>query len=237
MQHAYEAGAPTSSEPQVRVVSDWPWDESTAASRRSLGWRALVPRVAAYTILVTGATGILVAAPTAEGQMVQRVGAEVAYVPARDLVAAWSSRSSDPTASSNSLLTREPSWYADHVGIRLAEFEQLPVAWDGGHGIASTSAAVARTLSVLAKLMSGTRVPPQLFPLWDGGIQIEWHAAGNVVSVEVGGTGSSHVLATRSDGSEVAVGDMATAGDDSQTLAAATFLRELSDRFLPLQAR
>jgi hypothetical protein len=50
------------------------------------------------------------------------------------------------------------------------------------------------------------RNPPQIFPLADGGVQIEWYAAGDEIDIDVDRDGIVHVLATAQDGQPVIEG-------------------------------
>lgn len=98
----------------------------------------------------------------------------------------------------------------DHWGDSLAryleekfnELLQLSPGWDGGRAREVSDKAVGSALRLLFSLNLGD-LPPQIFPLVDGGIQVEWHAARRSLVVEVDAAGDCHALAVDEHGTEI----------------------------------
>jgi hypothetical protein len=77
--------------------------------------------------------------------------------------------------------------------------------------------------------MSDVLAPPQFFPLPNGGLQLEWHAGGEDIEIEVDPSGTAFVLATNATGEVLLEGDLDSTGSDSYT-ALVNALVELSER-------
>ncbi|MFB7982474.1 hypothetical protein [Streptomyces vinaceus] len=75
----------------------------------------------------------------------------------------------------------------------------LPEGWNHRGAKPITEAAVESTLQVLLALMNPKSLPVQLFPLPDGGIQAEWHVAGNSIEIEIDGNGETFATVEDSD--------------------------------------
>lgn len=75
--------------------------------------------------------------------------------------------------------SRAPSMQVLHdVVQRLNKLLALPRGWDGGREEKVSPDAAIASLRILMRVMSNDTLPPQVFPLPDGGIQMEWHVAG-----------------------------------------------------------
>ncbi len=73
-----------------------------------------------------------------------------------------------------------PRWQFEALA-RLAELERLPPNWDG-YGARPVSRRHAnRALSFLGRLMTDALPLPEIGPLPDGGVQLEWHLDGSRV--------------------------------------------------------
>lgn len=158
----------------------------------------------------------------------------------------WQQSGGVPTASvmgnfpSRQLASRElmvdaqgpdlPQWFGAYLNSELNRLFGLPASWDGSTADEVTIEAVSETVAVLASVVTAVTIPPQFFPLADGGIQVEWHVGGNDIEIEVDGTGSGYVLATRASGDTVADGEIRATADEETIRRAATFLNELSSR-------
>lgn len=94
-------------------------------------------------------------------------------------------------------------WYMSYVEAELNRLIELPERWDGHRGRLITYDAVKAAAQVAWLIMAERSAPPQLFPLWDGGVQIEWHVAHNQLEVEVDPTGEAHVIATDDEGHDL----------------------------------
>lgn len=119
-------------------------------------------------------------------------------------------------------------WWVVHVEEVLNQLLALPEAWDGRRAQRVTPEAVEGVVTVLAIVMTDTSATPQLFPLADGGLQVEWHVAHNDIEIEVDAAGEAHVLAQTSEGVDV-VDDLV---DDAGEVLSSTraYLKVLSDR-------
>lgn len=86
---------------------------------------------------------------------------------------------------------------------RLNQLLQLPQGWDGHRAKPVTERAAIAAMGVLFAVANDRSLSPQVVPLPDGGIQLEWHAGGYSIEIEVNGSGGRHYLATRPDGDVV----------------------------------
>ncbi len=117
-----------------------------------------------------------------------------------------------------------------YVEAELNALLELSDGWDGRRAHAVTIPAIQATVHVLAVVTNETSAPPQLFPLPDGGIQVEWHVGGNSIEIEIDAEGEPHVLAQTSDGETIVEGVIALEQADARLLEARNFLQTLSAR-------
>jgi hypothetical protein len=97
-----------------------------------------------------------------------------------------------------------------------------------------TRDAESSARAILRALMGHETLPAQLFPLRDGGVQIEWHAAGNSIEIEVDEDGVPYATAETAAGTAVAEGDLDGEGDGLERLDTVDqFLDSLSARTKP----
>jgi hypothetical protein len=62
------------------------------------------------------------------------------------------------------------------VVARLAELERLAPSWDSEGALPTTRRHANRAFAFIARLMALGDVPvPEIIPLSDGGVQVEWH--------------------------------------------------------------
>jgi hypothetical protein len=116
----------------------------------------------------------------------------------------------------------------DLVADKLRRLRLLRQGWDGGNACAVTEAAIYGAGWLLDRVLDADSAPPQIFPLTDGGIQIEWYAAGDEIDIDVDSGGTAHVLATTSAGEPVLEGS-ADPREPSQLLSdLAKHVREFS---------
>lgn len=81
---------------------------------------------------------------------------------------------------------------ASTVARQLNDLLHLRPGWDGRRAHPPTPTAVLRAIEIFTAV-SEQALPPQIFPLPDGGVQLEWHA-GASVEIEVDAEGDAHVL-------------------------------------------
>jgi hypothetical protein len=84
--------------------------------------------------------------------------------------------------------------YLEHQLNRLGLLRR---GWDGAAAAAVTDRALVEAATILASVVGERTLLPQIFPLVDGGVQIEWHAGGDNIEVEVEGDGSIAIFAGR----------------------------------------
>lgn len=125
---------------------------------------------------------------------------------------------------------RLPCWFNDYLNVELNRLFVLPSGWDDYTADEVTIEAVRELVDVLFVAVSASTLPPQIFPLADGGLQAEWHVGGSDIEIEVNGVGSAYVLATRPTGETVADAEIGANADDPALRAVANFLNELSAR-------
>jgi hypothetical protein len=99
---------------------------------------------------------------------------------------------------------------AGYMKTQLDRLLALPDGWDGARARSITDSAVLTAVQVLFGFADDAVLPPQLVPLPDGGIQLEWHVDGNDLELEVDASGASYLLATDNSGKQVREGDFAT---------------------------
>jgi hypothetical protein len=121
-----------------------------------------------------------------------------------------------------------PRWIVQ-AEEELNLLRQLPPRWDGHRASQVTRDAVESAVQVLARVMSDVLAPPQFFPLPNGGLQMEWHAGGDDIEIEVDPSGAAFVLATNATGEVLLEGDLDSTGSDLYTVLVST-LGELSER-------
>jgi hypothetical protein len=71
-----------------------------------------------------------------------------------------------------------PPWQ-EQVVARLAELERLIPNWDGEGALPVSRRHANRANAFLARVMSPTSAAPEVVPLADGGVQLEWHLDNN----------------------------------------------------------
>lgn len=76
----------------------------------------------------------------------------------------------------------------------------LAEGWDGRRALPVTEAATEAALAIAVRLVDGHHLLPQIFPLPDGGLQLEWHGFGAGLEIEVDGSGAPCGVATDAAG-------------------------------------
>lgn len=83
----------------------------------------------------------------------------------------------------------------------LFRLRQLEARWDGHSAEVLTDDACETAVRLLVALAIPAPPTAQLVPLTDGGVQLEWHAGGNDIEIEVDRSGEIHVFISAADGS------------------------------------
>jgi hypothetical protein len=115
------------------------------------------------------------------------------------------------------------------VAEEVARLRQLRHGWDGYRAKPVTEKALYSLGRVLAAVLKSDSAPPQLAPLTDGGIQIEW-LADDDIELEIRGTGEVNVLASAASGETIAEGTMDPDQPGDLAAKVASFLQVLSAR-------
>jgi hypothetical protein len=105
------------------------------------------------------------------------------------------------------------TWLAAHMEQEVNSLLLLPTGWDGYRAHPLTDEAVTSAVEILFALAGELSLPPQLFPLPDGGLQMEWHV-GQSVEIEIDAAGAAHVLVV-DDSGEVTLNDDLAPGDEA----------------------
>lgn len=122
-------------------------------------------------------------------------------------------------------------WLASYMESHINELLKLGPGWDGHRANPLTIEAVDTAVAVIARTSTDLTVPPFVFPLPDGGLQIEWHAGSESVEVEVDAEGDAHLLVTDAAGAIVVNAELPP--DDAGGFAAARqAVERLSARLL-----
>lgn len=72
--------------------------------------------------------------------------------------------------------------------------------WDGGGGQPLSMDALVAAARLVVHLSRHDDLVPHLVPLPTGGVQLEWHVAGNSLEIEVDRRGGAHFLAVTAGG-------------------------------------
>lgn len=116
-------------------------------------------------------------------------------------------------------------WLATEVQGQLNNLLRLQTGWDGRRAQPPSRLAVDAAIGVFARV-GQEAFRPQLFPLPDGGLQLEWHA-GASVEIEVDANGAAHVLAVDQDDT-IIINDEMDLGDSQMLRRVHDLLRDLT---------
>lgn len=85
----------------------------------------------------------------------------------------------------------------------LSHLRQLESGWDGHSAKMITDDACEVAVRLLVSLAVPAPPTVQIFPLTNGGVQLEWHAGDNDLEIEVDPIGEVHAFISACDGSVV----------------------------------
>ncbi len=122
-------------------------------------------------------------------------------------------------------------WLASHMETQLNELLRLDAGWDGDAADPISMDAVHSVVRIIGQISSDLAVPPFVFPLPDGGLQIEWHAGHEAVEIEVDGEGAAHLLVTDPEGA-IVVNDELMPHGPADPASARRAVERLSTRLL-----
>jgi hypothetical protein len=93
--------------------------------------------------------------------------------------------------------------------IRFAELHALPQDWDSYGGLPPTPRALRSAEALVAELareygrtLGETAVPREIFPIPDGGLELEWSAGEWMLGIEIGPEGDARYLLKTGRGSD-----------------------------------
>jgi hypothetical protein len=76
----------------------------------------------------------------------------------------------------------EPRWFYAVLG-RLQHLSKLGENWDSYGGEAPTDKSILAALAVVSNVLRYESVAPMIFPLSEGGVQVEWHRDGEELEI------------------------------------------------------
>lgn len=122
------------------------------------------------------------------------------------------------------------------VRTRLAAFVehsinallQLPPGWDRRRAKPPTEMAAYAAVRLVLAIADDGSLPPQVIPLPDGGLQLEWHAQASV-EIEVDAGGAAHLLVTDHAGT-IVINDEMVVGDEELLARARESVEGMSAR-------
>lgn len=82
----------------------------------------------------------------------------------------------------------------------LLELQRLPVDWDSYGGSAVSEAAATKMRVFLHAFVQDGGATPQLTPLGDGGVQVEWRVGHALLEIEVASDGAVSLFGRDTDG-------------------------------------
>jgi hypothetical protein len=83
----------------------------------------------------------------------------------------------------------EPVWLYP-VLHRLQHLAKLDENWDSYGGLPPTDKSIFVTLAVLAHVLRYESGAPMIFPLAEGGVQVEWHRGGEELEIRAAADGA-----------------------------------------------
>lgn len=112
---------------------------------------------------------------------------------------------------------------------QLQRFETLRRGWDGYHGLPVRPKAAVLARVLLSVLVHDDGPTPQLTPIGDGGVQMEWRVSGSMLEIEASAEGTLRFFARRGDG-VVSIDDEELPPElaSRHIVAAASLLQEMS---------
>lgn len=109
-------------------------------------------------------------------------------------VFAWIPVSQAATAMSDRVTVEEPSTQLPaEVQASITEFVDLPQGWDGYDGLPVRFSVAEHARRLLAAISGCTQLVPDVVPLSDGGLQLEWFVGAHEVEVVIAPDGKAHV--------------------------------------------
>jgi hypothetical protein len=83
----------------------------------------------------------------------------------------------------------EPAWLYPALS-RFQYLSRLDENWDTYGGSPLSDDAIYTALSIIARLLRDESAPPAIVPTSEGGVQLEWHRAGDELEIRVAPSGA-----------------------------------------------
>lgn len=119
----------------------------------------------------------------------------------------------------------------EEAARELLRLRKLPQGWDGYRAAQISKAAIYGAGWVLDAILAADSCKPQVFPTADGGVQIEWYADGDEITIDIDPAGEAAVLA-EFDGETVAEDIFDPQTPDESILQIASLVKEISARIV-----
>lgn len=117
----------------------------------------------------------------------------------------------------------------------VAQLEQLLAldeGWDGGRAKRVSQVSAILALHLAGNLVSDLLLLPQVFPLPDGGVQLEWLIDGNGLEIEVSPNGEVSALGVDAEGSTEIDSGFGAGTDGRAMVATKSYLRTIAKPLL-----
>ena len=105
----------------------------------------------------------------------------------------------------------------------------LPERWDGFRARPVTETAAKGAMTALFEVAHDGSLSPQVVPLVDGGVQLEWHAGGYSLEIEIDALGTRHYFAVNDRGDIVLNADPAESEVENLPGLVERLLADLTD--------
>jgi hypothetical protein len=116
----------------------------------------------------------------------------------------------------------------DAARAKISRLLQLPPGWNSYRAVSPTPTAGMVLNGILERLLFDDCATPQIAPLPDGGLEVEWLVAGNSVHADVGPDGVVYMDAHTPSGEEWSGEFPYWSTDDFLLSQAETFLKKIS---------
>ncbi len=95
-----------------------------------------------------------------------------------------------------------------YVEQELNRLLALDPGWNGYRARRMVPEAVFAAVNALGQVINEQSLPPQFFPLPDGGVQFEWHVDGDALEAQLDPQGDGNALGVRANGDIFIEGDL-----------------------------
>ncbi len=125
---------------------------------------------------------------TVANQVCAAIDAPITNIHENDTLANWLIDDTVRTVSSddvNKSFYVQPPTLAEQSRAKIDALTELEVGWDGYQGIAVSQDAAEHALGLLETIGSYTHCAPDVAPLANGGLQLEWYVGNHEIEIEI----------------------------------------------------